>query len=154
MISPYLAEQIENWAGGFPLSDAARGFPEEAESHAPGVLSAFLKAACERAGGDLAAVGAEHLQPALLSDLAKLAIPESVRPHVPGMIQAFLGELEREGRLAGGRALGANVAAAAPAYLSAASGKGETYRHPGSRLGRNDPCPCGSGKKYKKCCGA
>jgi preprotein translocase subunit SecA len=22
------------------------------------------------------------------------------------------------------------------------------------KLGRNDPCPCGSGKKYKKCCGA
>ncbi len=21
------------------------------------------------------------------------------------------------------------------------------------RIGRNDPCPCGSGKKYKKCCG-
>jgi len=20
-------------------------------------------------------------------------------------------------------------------------------------IGRNDPCPCGSGKKYKKCCG-
>jgi hypothetical protein len=24
---------------------------------------------------------------------------------------------------------------------------------PGSKLGRNDPCPCGSGRKYKKCCG-
>lgn len=24
----------------------------------------------------------------------------------------------------------------------------------GSKIGRNDPCPCGSGKKYKKCCGA
>ncbi len=23
----------------------------------------------------------------------------------------------------------------------------------GSRTGRNEPCPCGSGKKYKKCCG-
>ncbi len=23
----------------------------------------------------------------------------------------------------------------------------------GARIGRNDPCPCGSGKKYKKCCG-
>jgi preprotein translocase subunit SecA len=23
----------------------------------------------------------------------------------------------------------------------------------GGRVGRNDPCPCGSGKKYKKCCG-
>ena len=22
-----------------------------------------------------------------------------------------------------------------------------------SKVGRNDPCPCGSGKKYKKCCG-
>jgi len=21
-----------------------------------------------------------------------------------------------------------------------------------NKLGRNDPCPCGSGKKYKKCC--
>jgi uncharacterized protein YecA (UPF0149 family) len=24
----------------------------------------------------------------------------------------------------------------------------------GHKVGRNDPCPCGSGKKYKKCCGA
>lgn len=22
-----------------------------------------------------------------------------------------------------------------------------------TQVGRNDPCPCGSGKKYKKCCG-
>jgi uncharacterized protein len=27
-----------------------------------------------------------------------------------------------------------------------------TIRHDTSRIGRNDPCPCGSGKKYKKCC--
>jgi len=25
---------------------------------------------------------------------------------------------------------------------------------PHADIGRNDPCPCGSGKKYKKCCGA
>ena len=23
----------------------------------------------------------------------------------------------------------------------------------GQKIGRNDPCPCGSGKKFKKCCG-
>jgi SEC-C motif-containing protein len=28
-----------------------------------------------------------------------------------------------------------------------------TYRREGSKIGRNDPCPCGSGKKYKKCHG-
>lgn len=27
-------------------------------------------------------------------------------------------------------------------------------KKPGEKIGRNDPCPCGSGKKYKKCCGA
>jgi len=27
------------------------------------------------------------------------------------------------------------------------------YKRVGPKIGRNDPCPCGSGKKYKKCCG-
>jgi len=31
--------------------------------------------------------------------------------------------------------------------------KVETYHREEPRVGRNDPCPCGSGKKYKKCCG-
>jgi len=28
-----------------------------------------------------------------------------------------------------------------------------TYKRSGAKVGRNDPCPCGSGKKFKKCCG-
>ena len=28
-----------------------------------------------------------------------------------------------------------------------------TVRNEGPKVGRNDPCPCGSGKKYKNCCG-
>ena len=31
--------------------------------------------------------------------------------------------------------------------------KGTTIKREGKKVGRNDPCPCGSGKKYKKCCG-
>ena len=31
--------------------------------------------------------------------------------------------------------------------------KPETYRRDQPKVGRNDPCPCGSGKKYKNCCG-
>ena len=37
------------------------------------------------------------------------------------------------------------------------AGAGEALvqqRRVGEKVGRNDPCPCGSGKKYKKCCGA
>ncbi|MFQ5422627.1 MAG: SEC-C metal-binding domain-containing protein [Phycisphaerae bacterium] len=29
----------------------------------------------------------------------------------------------------------------------------DTIKNPQTGPGRNDPCPCGSGKKYKKCCG-
>ncbi|MGD9153091.1 MAG: preprotein translocase subunit SecA [Gammaproteobacteria bacterium] len=28
-----------------------------------------------------------------------------------------------------------------------------TFKREGKKIGRNDPCPCGSGKKYKHCCG-
>ncbi|HIN09493.1 MAG TPA: preprotein translocase subunit SecA [Phycisphaerales bacterium] len=38
---------------------------------------------------------------------------------------------------------------AASAAVSGSSGKGGTMT-----VGRNEPCPCGSGKKFKKCCGA
>ena len=48
-----------------------------------------------------------------------------------------------------------------------APGYGEDMENPGAlatarktqpivnvnKVGRNDPCPCGSGKKYKQCCG-
>ncbi len=37
-------------------------------------------------------------------------------------------------------------------YADGQTPKPETVRH-AQKVGRNDPCPCGSGKKYKKCCG-
>jgi len=45
-----------------------------------------------------------------------------------------------------------------PTELSALTGGSASRVSPGQRIaavkvGRNDPCPCGSGKKYKKCCG-
>jgi preprotein translocase SecA subunit len=33
------------------------------------------------------------------------------------------------------------------------SNRANPVKRPGSKVGRNDPCPCGSGKKYKRCCG-
>ena len=38
-------------------------------------------------------------------------------------------------------------------FVEEARRKGEPIVK-GAQPGRNDPCPCGSGKKYKKCCGA
>ncbi len=49
------------------------------------------------------------------------------------------------------RAIGARATARAPGEPTEA--KAETVRRERPKVGRNDPCPCGSGKKYKKCHG-
>ena len=38
-------------------------------------------------------------------------------------------------------------------YWQAVINKPQTVRREGEKTGRNDPCPCGSGRKYKACCG-
>jgi uncharacterized protein YchJ len=43
-----------------------------------------------------------------------------------------------------------------PEYLTNQSDDNEVVQAPiikNNTVGRNEPCPCGSGKKYKKCCG-
>ena len=47
-----------------------------------------------------------------------------------------------------------NLAVAQKASLQSGSEKPQPVRNQEKKkVGRNDPCPCGSGKKYKKCCG-
>ena len=59
--------------------------------------------------------------------------------------------LERTGRGSEARAVEAEHAASQRRRLEA---RGGTVRRAEPRVGRNDPCPCGSGRKHKKCCGA
>ena len=47
----------------------------------------------------------------------------------------------------------ARQAAAASPMASKRQGDSITVVRSGPKVGRNDPCPCGSGKKYKQCCG-
>jgi uncharacterized protein YecA (UPF0149 family) len=35
----------------------------------------------------------------------------------------------------------------------AAESRPASVKRQGDKVGRNEPCPCGSGKKYKRCCG-
>ena len=47
----------------------------------------------------------------------------------------------------------ANAAAQNPSAPALEQEKPQHIHHEGSKVGRNDPCPCGSGQKYKKCHG-
>jgi len=61
-------------------------------------------------------------------------------------------ELERRRRQRRGRV--AFTKANESAFAGGEEEQPKPVRHQGPRIGRNDPCPCGSGKKYKRCCGA
>jgi hypothetical protein len=149
-MDPYARQRIENWAADFAVSDAARRFPPPVRDHAPIVLAEFLL----RAAGpldDLDEVSEADIRRGLVKGAASVQVPEGVQDHVPDLCGAFLEELERQGRIADGRILASFVRAARGAYDEAA-GIIRTYRRPASKLSPNDPCPCGSGRKWKKCC--
>jgi preprotein translocase subunit SecA len=80
-----------------------------------------------------------------------LSAPQAERPAIPiptrqpsTTIDALEREFERKKKreLEHARMAGGGTEASAPAQ-----------RRAGDKVGRNDPCPCGSGKKYKKCHG-
>ena len=151
-MGPYTRERIENWVGDFCGSDAIRSLSSGTREYAPELLTRFLVAACEARDIEPEDIEEPDLKPSLLK-LAGLQLPESVKLEVPALCGAMLADLESQGRLGGGKLLGAYVRALKEAFADAASGKLKPVKRPGSRIGRNDPCPCGSGRKYKKCCG-
>jgi len=86
-----------------------------------------------------------------LGDLHRLAQAQhpTAAPLVGG--RAGGGAAPRQAAQGGGGNADAGAEAAMNAALSAAHSKPVVRDEP--KTGRNDPCPCGSGKKYKKCCG-
>ena len=88
----------------------------------------------------------------------RLALPDALRKDIPEVIAVFFEYLGETGRMSDAAELAAAMrrAPSVPAGKARPSGgpKGVTIKRSEkvSPLGRNDPCPCGSGKKFKKCC--
>lgn len=87
---------------------------------------------------------------------------------VPDVLTAYIAHLDDTGMLSHRYELRQAVAEGSDAFLAAVAsgqahaagpaitspGKGKPFVHRAAKTGRNDPCPCGSGKKLKKCCGS
>ena len=151
-LDPYLRERIENWSADFAASDAARAFHSPLRESAAELARAFLLGACEARGVEPGDLEEADLKASLLGPVARLGLDGAAAGRVPELCAAFLVYLEEEGRLGGGRQMAPFVRALAPAFNDAASGRQRPIVRPGSKIGPNAPCPCGSGRKYKKCC--
>jgi len=149
---PFRQETIAAWTSDFADTPAWRELPAPAMEYAEEVLPAFLARACGQRDVDPGELEEADLKAALLDGVGALALPASVRAVVPDLCAAFLGTLEDQGRLAGGRALGRYVRALREAWEQRTAETVKPIRNPGARIGRNEPCPCGSGRKFKHCC--
>jgi hypothetical protein len=145
-------DAIVNWVSDFCQSDALGLFPGALAEHAQGILETLLEAATSPRQLTLERLDEPALKHALLEAVARLALPQELRPFVPSLCRAFLEDLQHRGRIGNGQGLGRYVGALRDAFL-AAGGAPVPFQRPGGKIGRNDPCPCGSGRKYKKCCG-
>jgi hypothetical protein len=151
-MDPSREDTIGLWVSDFCDSQALRDQDPAVREQAPEVLAAFLEGACAQRDVEPRDIEEADLKPALLEHVGSVSMTDAARAGVPSLCAAFLGEMQAQGRLAGGRRLGLYVRALRGPFLTASQGRTEQLHGPETKLGRNDPCPCGSGRKYKKCC--
>lgn len=154
MPADYTRDKIDNWVSDFCLSDQIRPFSSALQEIADPILRNFMYAACDNRDVDPGDIEEADIKQAILGSVARLNVPAGTQSQIPALCGAFLAYLETEGRLSGGRVLGAFANALTEGFAQSASGKSKPIVNAGSKIGRNDPCPCGSGKKFKKCHGA
>ncbi len=95
----------------------------------------------------------EHLLQGIAEDLTRALFATQV---VTEQRDVEVQDMETESRMLAPVAVGSGAAPEVDTPMTEAAAemhaRGRTYVA-GEEPGRNDPCPCGSGKKYKKCCG-
>ncbi len=107
---------------------------------------------CEEGGSDPSPAGLAGS----LDRVARLDLPVQVRKGFPELLSGFFGYLATTGHFPEAKNWVQGVSDVGPRYIGRfrddGSVRGETFRKAYTDVGRNDPCPCGSEKKFKKCC--
>ncbi len=150
----------DNWVGDFAESFGAGLLDPSVRNFVPEILTTFGSAVRKIDRDFPDEVSSGTFATVLNEVMPRLKLPDAARSHLPEVIAKFLEYLQDSGRVGEGSDWAAQVRVIGRSYgqrLKPEGGvKGVTIRKPtdASPLGRNDPCPCGSGKKYKKCCQA
>jgi hypothetical protein len=151
-------ESPESYVAEYAESQHFLFLPPEVKEHAELALSAFFDRAALRGAPALAALTPAVVEMVLLQDMGHLNLPAAAKRALPELLDGFFGFLKESGRFPAAGALRMCAEALAPRFRASlredGSRKGETVRNVSATVGRNDPCFCGSGLKFKKCCGS
>jgi uncharacterized protein YecA (UPF0149 family) len=141
---PTLAESVADYC----TSELFLFVNPSLKEHAAPVLAAW----CGMIGGAVTAATID----ASLKDMARLDAPAEVRRAVPSLLTGFFDYLTSIGGFPQAAQWARWVKLCEKEYAARfrddGSVRGGTFEKKYSDVGRNDPCPCGSGKKFKKCC--
>ncbi len=126
-----------------PLAAALLRWLEE-QGHAPS--GSILAAEVEKWGPKIQAAASDPDNWGMAKSMVMQAYTEGVEPGNQEQLMEFM--LRYNERMAASRGEDER-----PYVQQDNQWVNEPYVHEEPKVGRNDPCPCQSGKKYKKCCG-
>jgi hypothetical protein len=151
-------DQAESLISDYAVSEHYMFLDPKAKENVEAVLTAFFRKAAEGMGAaaGLDSLKAKDVEKVLLEGMPRLDLPADLKRSVPDQLEAFFAFLKDTGRFPPAGAWRMCVEAVRKRYLDSlrddGSVKGTTFKKQYTDVGRNDPCPCGSGKKFKKCC--
>jgi hypothetical protein len=147
-----MTTDLQSLADEFLSSQQFLLSPLDCREDAPSLLAAFVRS-CAQNGKDLTIV---TLETVLLNQLPLLDSPLSVKRQIPALLHEFFAWCANSGAWPPAREWAGWIEMLGPKFLAKfrddGSVKGETFKKNYTDVNRNDPCPCGSGKKFKKCC--
>jgi len=151
-----LREQAESLISEYAASEHFLLLEGPAKDQIESLLGAFFREAAALGPETLADLKAKHVESVLLEAMPRLDLPAEAKRAVADQLEAFFAFLKDSGRFPPAGAWRMCVETIKPRYLAGlradGSAKGTTFKKQYTDVGRNDPCPCGSGKKFKKCC--
>jgi hypothetical protein len=146
---------FEDFVGEYLGSQQFLFLASEIKEHAE-VLLGFFAGACERRNVTPENFSSAGLEDVLMSDMVRLDAPLAVRRMAPELLRVFFEYCAHSGHFPPALPWADWITVLEGRYLAKfrddGSVKGETFRKRYTDVNRNDPCPCGSGKKFKKCC--
>ena len=143
--------ELQDYVGDYLTSEYFSFLPQQLKAHAEPVLGRILDG--------LAAVDhleADAVENVLVRQVAPLDLPQEVRAGAPQLLEEYFTYLANSGKNPRAGEWAGWLPDINERYQERlrtdGSVRGETVQRSMAKVGRNDLCPCGSGKKYKKCC--
>ena len=147
---------LTDYIGDYTASEYYALLDPALKQHAEPLLFEMLEGARALAPAFPLEADGELFARVLVEKVAPLDLPLPTRQGAPRLLAAFFDYLAAAGKYPDAEERAEWMPAIAAQYeercRADGSVRGQTVVKKLAAVGRNDPCPCGSGKKFKKCC--